>query len=348
MPPVVPPLDHLIALSDDTGIIQHASEAVPNRSTGYCTDDVARAFMVALARMRTVPRDDAAMRLASTYLSFLHDAQIEDGRFHNFMAYDRSWLDDVGTHDSCGRALWSLGYGMRYAPTEPWRRVCRSLFDKGLQSMEWLEYTRARAYAVLGLARAYASVREPSYAAPLRHLAESLCAAYEANADAQWQWFEPVMTYDNGRLPEALLRAARALDDERFGEIGLQALRFYERVTIENGIFVPIGNDGWYPRGGNRARYAQQPLEATALIDAELAALDLTGDAIHRDHAELGLAWFYGKNSRGVTMAAGGGCYDGLGEFDVNRNMGAESTLALLAGAYAIDERRSWSLRAVR
>ncbi len=116
---------------------------------------------------------------------------------------------------------------------------------------------------------------------------------------------------------------------------------------FENGTFVPIGNRGWYPRGGPRALYGQQPLEACALIDAELAAFDATGDARHLADAELGLAWYYGKNSRSETMAHGGGCYDGLEEDAVNRNMGAESTLALLAGAYAMGERQNRTLRAV-
>ena len=138
------------------------------------------------------------------------------------------------------------------------------------------------------------------------------------------------------------------MQEPRYGEAGLAALAFYERVTIENGIFVPIGNDGWYQRGGKRARYAQQPLEACAMVDAELAAFDVTGDARHVAIAELALEWYYGKNSRGIAMANGGGCYDGLDESAVNRNMGAESTLALLSAAYTMAARRARVLRAVR
>jgi hypothetical protein len=126
----VPSLEHLVRLSDDTGIIQHATELVPNRSTGYCTDDVARAFMVALMYLRLRPEDPTAQRLANVYLSFLFDAQIEgDGRFHNFMDYNRTWLDEIGTNDSCGRAMWGLGFGMRFAPDTASRRVCRAIFE---------------------------------------------------------------------------------------------------------------------------------------------------------------------------------------------------------------------------
>ncbi|MEO6834836.1 MAG: hypothetical protein ABI231_02885 [Candidatus Tumulicola sp.] len=345
--PLLPSLDYLAVLSDDTGVIQHATETVPDRSTGYCTDDVARAFMVVLARLRMTPRDEVALRLASTYLSFLQHAQLEDGRFHNFMSYERTWLDVVGTQDSCGRAMWALGYGIRHAPTQAWRRACRALFDRGLGSIESFEYLHPRAYTILGLAHAYETLRETPYAAAFRYLGDALAKAYETQRSDDWPWFAPTMTYDNARLPEAMIRAGFALGDARYAGVGANTLAFFERVTILDGTFVPIGNCGWYPRGGPRALYGQQPLEACALIDAELAAFDAGGDARHLAAAEIGLAWYYGKNSRAETMAHGGGCYDGLEEKAVNRNMGAESTLALLAGAYAMGERQTRTLRAV-
>jgi hypothetical protein len=321
---------------------------VPNRKWGYCTDDVARAFMVTLAHLRLAPADRLSQRLASIYLAFLQHAQLDDGRFHNFMDYDRRWLDEVGTHDSCGRAIWALGYGAANAPSQTWRRVCGMLLDRALPSLDSLEYLRSRAYAALGLAHAHRALKDPKHATALQALAGKILAAYEATAGDDWQWFEDVMTYDNARLPEALIRAGQVLQDQRFGEIGLAALTFYESVTMENGIHVPIGNEGWYPRGGPRARYVQQPLEACAMVDAELAAFDLTGDTSHVAAAQLALDWYYGKNSRGITMANGGGCYDGLGEEAVNPNMGAESTLALLSAAYMMAARQARVLRAVR
>lgn len=337
-----------MTLSDDVGVIQHALETVPNRKFGYCTDDVARAFMVALAHARLAPSERLNQRLASTYLAFLQDAQLDDGRFHNFMAYDRTWSDEVGTHDSCGRAIWALGYGVAYAASEPWRRVCGVLLDRALPSLEILEYIRSRAYAALGFAHAFAALAEPRYAAALRYLADEILAAYEATAANDWRWFEKVMTYDNARLPQALIRAGQVLRDASYGTAGLESLAFYEKVTTEDGVHVPIGNDGWYERGGRRARYAQQPLEAFAMVDAELAAFDLTGDTAHFAAAENALEWYYGKNSRGIVMVRDGGCCDGLGESSVNSNQGAESTLAFLAAAYAMAERRARALRAVR
>ncbi len=344
----LPPLDHLAVLTDGVGVIQHAVETVPNRSTGYCTDDVARAFMVVLARLRLAPRDEQATRLASTYLSFLESAQLEDGRFHNFMSYERTWLDEVGTEDSCGRAMWALGYGIRYAPSEPWRRVCRMLFDRGLESIDSYTFLRPRAYTMLGLAYAFPALHDARYAAAFRYLGDALAQAYETTRGVDWPWFEETMTYDNARLPEAMLRAGHALGDAAYGDLGLVTLSFVERLTMQNGIFVPIGNDGWYRRGGSRAIYCQQPLEAAGMVDAELAGFDATGDESRLANAQAALAWFYGKNTRGETMAHGGGSYDGLGADGVNRNMGAESTLALLAAAYALAERQKVALRVVR
>jgi hypothetical protein len=338
----------LALLSDDVGVVQHALRSVPNRKTGYCTDDASRAFIVALEYLRFNPNDRLSQRLASNFLAFLQHAQMDDGRFHNFMDYDRRWSDEVGTPDSCGRAIWALGFGVANAPAEPWRGACASLLDRALPSLGWLGFPRSRAYAAIGLAHAFAATNESAYADGLRALAAELVEAYESVASAEWPWFENAMFYDNARLPEAMIRAAAALAEPRFRDVGLTTLAFYERVTIEDGVHVPIGNDGWYHRGGKRARYAQQPLEACAMVDAELAGFDLTGDARHYANAELAMEWYYGKNSRGIEMAQGGGCYDGLEEDAVNENMGAESTLAFLSAAAALAARRARILRAIR
>jgi hypothetical protein len=348
MPQTLPSLDYVATLTDGTGIVQHAFESIPNRSTGYCTDDIARGFIVALMRARLAPRDQEAMRLASTYLSFLHDAQLDDGRFHNFMSYDRAWLDAVGTHDSCGRAIWSLGYGVRYAPTAAWRRVCRQMLDRSLQAVDWLDFPRAEAYTMIGLAHAAVAEAAPGYRSVLRKLAERSMRRYDENQEPQWTWYEQQMTYDNARLPEALIRAGATLEVPTFIDIGRATLDFYERVVFEDGIFVPIGNDGWYRNGGERARFAQQPLEAVSMVDAELAAFATDREPARLVAAEMALAWYYGKNSLGIALASGGGCYDGLEPAGINKNMGAESTLAHLAGAYALAEHRQSVLRVAR
>lgn len=342
------PLDHLITLSDDVGVIQHAIENVPNRATGYCTDDVSRALIVALARLRVVPDDASARRLASVYLAFLAEAQRDDGRFRNFMSYERRWLDETGTQDSNGRALWSLGYAVRYAPDDRWRRVGLRLFRRALGTLDALEYPLSEAYAMLGLSEICSARRERAYASALSMLADRSLERLAAQSRPGWTWFGDTMTYDVARLPQALLCAGAALGEARFVDGGLLSLGFYEGIAFEDGVFVPIGNQGWYVRGGTRARYDQQPLEAAAMVDAEFAAFDATGDPARRAAAQAAMAWYEGVNSEGIVMEHGGGCYDGLGRGAANANMGAESTLALLSAAYAFAARRRSSVVAAR
>ena len=333
-----PVLDHLVALSDDVGIAQHAIYDVPNRREGYCTDDVARAFIVAVAASEHGRDRETALRLGHTYLAFLLDAQRDDGRFHNFMSYGRAWLDEAGTPDSNGRAIWALGFGARFASRESWRLICTHRIERALPNVAHLEHVRSKAYAALGLVHAFDAShrRQRAIESSLREIASDLTARHSAYATADWDWFENELTYDNARLPEALLRIGTVLEDRAIVALGVRTLAFYESLCIEDGTFVPIGNAGWYRKGGTRARYAQQPLEAASLVDVGLAAEAATGDRRYRRLAEAGLEWFYGRNSRGVVMTASGGCFDGLEEISVNRNMGAESTLAYLASAFAL------------
>jgi len=345
-----PVLDHLVTLTDDVGVIQHAVHDVPARSTGYCTDDVARALMVAVGAAAEKDLRKSANRLAERYLAFLYDAQLADGRFHNFMGYDRRWLDLVGTQDSFGRALWSVGFGMRYAARDSWRRVCALIFERAFAVVATLEYSRSRAYAIIGMSHALEARgrSDPTLSHAIRCEAEALVQLFERNAADDWLWFEPVMTYDNARLPEALLRAGAVLDDARFVRVGLDTLGFYERVTVQDRIFVPIGNQGWYPRGGVRARFGQQPLEAAAMVDAALCAADISRDPHFQGLAELAGDWYFGRNSHGALLVTSGGCRDGIDDHGISTNMGAESTLAYLSSAIALAEPRTARLRMAR
>jgi hypothetical protein len=214
------------------------------------------------------------------------------------------------------------------------------LLQQALPVLTSLEHPRSQAYAALGLAEAVQArheLRGPLVSA-LRTIADELRALYDAERADDWEWFEGSLLYDNARLPEALIRAGMALDDRAFVEIGLRTLDFYESVTLEGDVFVPIGNDGWHRRGGHRARFDQQPLEAAALVDAELAALAATGDGRRLANAERAFSWFVGGNTLGAVLVRDGGCCDGLSEREVNRNMGAESTLAYLAAAFSLAE----------
>ena len=227
--PTLPPLDHLVALTDDVGVIQHAVENVPEpRDRLLHRRCLARVHGRARARApcaRAIERS-AAPRVRSIS-SFLHDAQLDDGRFHNFMSYDRRWLDEVGTHDSCGRAIWALGYGVRYAPRDAWRRVCGQMLDRALARSRLAGvHPRAQAYAATrSRARGRRAKPTPGYAIGVAQARGAIDRRrYEATATADWHWFENAMTYDNARLPEAMLRAGPALADRRYVAIGLRTL----------------------------------------------------------------------------------------------------------------------------
>ena len=327
-------------MTDDVGVLQHATFDVPNRSCGYCTDDVGRALIVA-CDAAAQPGDRVAGRLVTTYLSYLHDAQLPDGWFHNFMGYDRGWQDAVGAPDAVGRAIWGLGYAEAYAPRVSWKTLAGQMRRRALDAIPRMEYVRSYAYASLGLAHALAS--RPDDELVVRALLDDalgkIAAAYDAVRTDGWAWCEPALTYDNARLPEALLRGGTLLGNPRYRDIGLAMLDFYCGAVIEDDTFVPVGSAGWYPRGGVKSRSGQQPLEAAAMVDASLVAFDLTGDERWQRIAEIAHAWYFGNNTHHATLVAHGGCCDGIDDGGVNPNMGAESTLCYLMSASALAKR---------
>jgi hypothetical protein len=344
-----PVLDHLVTMTDDVGMFQHARFDVPNRSFGYCTDDVARALMVAIEATRDRATEHIGAKLVTTYLAFLYDAQLPDGWFHNFMGYDRRWQDHRGTHDSLGRAIWGLGHCVARAPRDAWRRVAREQLDAAIPHVGGLPHLRSLAYSALGLAAVAAS--EPADALitnALRAAVAPISAAYRAVATPDWRWCEEMMTYDNARLCEALIRAGIVLGDQTLVREGTEMLAFYAGIVIEDGMFVPIGNDGWYRRGGPRARFGQQPLEAAALVSASLAAYAATGDPAYRTLAGIAGDWYFGRNTHRFLMVTNGGCRDGIDPTGVSPNMGAESTLAYLMSAISLADAQQESLRIAR
>jgi hypothetical protein len=344
-----PVLDHLVTMTDDVGMFQHARFDIPNRSFGYCTDDVARALIVAVEATRDRATEQIGAKLVTTYLAFLFDAQLPDGWFHNFMGYDRRWQDHRGTHDSFGRAIWGLGHCVARAPRDAWRRVAREQLHAALPHVVGLRHLRSLAYSALGLAAVAAA--EPGDARitdALRAAAGPIAEAFRATATPGWQWCEETMTYDNARICEALIRAGTVLGDHALLHAGLVMLDFYASVVVEGGMFVPIGNDGWYPRGGERARFGQQPLEAAALVSAALAALAATGDVRYRGLAAVAGDWYFGRNTHGFLMVTNGGCRDGIDRNGVSPNMGAESTLAYLMSAISLADSQQQALRIAR
>ena len=325
-------LDHLARLTDDTGIIQHATYGVPDRRFGYSTDDAARALVVVLMHYER-EGDELSLSLINRYLSFLQYQQLPDGHFHNFMDYARHHADERGSEDTLGRALWGLGEAVAHGPTEITRGLAGEMFEKALGSLQ-LQHPRAMAYAICGL---YGFLQKYSGAAlarrKLRELANHLAGWFKPDS-AEWRWFGDELTYANAKMPHAMLLAFKATGEERFKQIGLDSLDFLLRVTYRRDHFDFIGNQGWYCWGGERAVLSQQPIEAGYTAEACLEAYDITGTSQYLDKARAAAEWLLGRNRLGARLydCTTGACSDGLDPHGPSMNQGAESVIcALLA-----------------
>ncbi len=325
--------DHLVRLTDDVGILQHAKFVVPDRNHGYCTDDNARA-LVAVLMAKDGAADSAPITdLACVYISYLHYAfNDENGRFRNFMGYDRRWLEEVGSEDSHGRAIWGLGEAVALAESEDIRAAARHVFDKALPVLIDFTSPRAWAFALIGIHAYLGKIDGDGQVRRIRDkLADKLLRQYRENAREDWPWIEDKVTYANGKVSQALILTGRSLEEREMLEAGLQSLEWLVNIqTDPRGHFVPIGNNGWYRRGGEKARFDQQPIEAQGVIEACRTAHEATDDPKWIAAAQRALEWFFGRNDLNVPLydRRTGGCRDGLQSDGPNRNQGAESTLA--------------------
>jgi len=328
-------LDHLRQMTDTTGIFQHATFTIPNYFEGYCTDDNARALLVAVLLEELGKDKPLVQRIASTYAAFLQSAfNIERGRFHNFLGFDRRWLDEIGSDDSHGRALWALGVCVGRSTRGDLPLWAASYFELALPAI--LETTSPRSWAfgllgIQGYLRRFAGERRVEQTREV--LVARLLDLYDRAATPDWPWFEEALSYDNARLPQALITVGDACGNSRASEVGLAALGWLVSVqSAPQGHFRAIGCNGFYRKGGEPARFDQQPIEACATVSACLEAFQLTQDSFWMAEARSAFEWYLGRNDLGQELydPATGGCCDGLQEDRVNRNQGAESTLAFL------------------
>ena len=322
----------LQALTDDTGILQHAKSSIADRREGYTTDDNARA-LIAVLKYHRLRGKEHALNLARTYLSFLLHVQKEDGRVHNFIGYNRDFLDAEGSEDSLGRVLWACGYCQDAPIPEDFRMTAKEIFDKSLIWASRSGSPRTHAFAILGLyhyAKAFPQDKNPP--SNVIHLADRLCEAYRHESKSSWQWFEPNLTYANARLPHALFRAYQTTGRQEYLHIAEKTFDFLSANDIIQDIFQPVGTQSLQKKGGKRALYDQQPIEASCMVEAASAALQATGKEQYSKIAHIAFDWFMGKNSKNVMVynPATGGCYDGITPEGLNRNQGAESGLSYL------------------
>jgi hypothetical protein len=334
-------LDHVNALTDDTGVLQHAIFTVPNRGEGHTTDDNARAliFTVMLespAKEEKTRANSLVANFSARYLSFLeHAFNAASGRFRNFLGYDRKWNEAVGSEDCHGRAVWALGSVLGRSSDHGLRCAAGRLFELSLPAVVEFYSPRACAYALLGIQEYLDSYPGDRDAQKIRSvLAGRLLAMYESIHQMDWKWYENVLAYGNARLPQAMLLVGPACSDDRMVSTGLQALGWLIETqrSETDGHFVPIGSQGFYRQGAEKARFDQQPLEAAGAVSACLQAYRVTGESRWRDEAWSAFNWFLGGNDLQLSLydSLTGGCRDGLHPERANENQGAESTLSFL------------------
>jgi glycosyltransferase involved in cell wall biosynthesis len=331
--------DHLLTLVDDVGIVQHANGVIPNRHSGYCVDDVARLAVVALELAR---RDDEQVWTAIVYrsLAFLQDAADDECGMRNFMGYDRRWLDDPHSGDHVGRSVWALGEILATAWVPAVVRPSERLLDGIVRTIPANASLRTGAYTALGLAHLDPDRLDLVARSVLQRALENLADAYASHARPGWLWFEDKLTYDNARLPHALITGGVALGRPELTQTGLSALRWLgDESGLSEGTLRLTGHDGRTRREPAPGGGDEQPLDASAFVEAELAAFAVTGDPEHGLRAQHSFDWFLGRNrlQRPLYDFATGGCCDGLGAETTNDNEGAESTLAFHRAALLLD-----------
>ncbi len=327
-------LDHVEQLTDSVGIFQHAVYAMPDYAEGYCTDDNARALLLMVLMEGSEPDTPIRRQLATRYAAFVqHAFDLEGRRFRNFMGFDRRWRDEVGSEDCFGRCLWVLGVCLGRSKHRSFQQWAAGLLLQALPELEATQSPRTWAFGLLGVHEYLDQAggdRQVSTANDA--LAARLIDLYERQSAADWPWFEPVLSYDNAKLPHALIASGRRGGGQRQRalQLGLKTLRWLVAEQTRDGRIAPIGSNGFFRQGGARARFDQQPIEAQSTVSARIEAFEATHDPFWRDEARRAFEWFLGRNDLDQPLynPSSGGCYDGLHFDRVNFNQGAESTLA--------------------
>jgi len=329
----MPSLTHLDRLTDSTGIIQHGIYGLPRRESGYTTDDNARALRLSARLWKNDPSVENLKRTAC-YLSFMEHARSPARGFHNFMGYQRDWLDSGGTEDCQGQAILSLADVAICGLPSGFRDLALELLRDALPAAKELKSLRAIAYLI----QAWHLMRH-SFFKQLDELesiahraADQLVDRYGRSKRRDWFWFEASMTYANAVLPHALFDAADLWGNDPYLTVAETTFGFLELSTVYDGHFSPVGNREWFTNGEEKSVYDQQPVEASTMAAAALAAWRVTQEPQYLRTFQRAYDWFSGQNNLGIAVAnpADGSCCDGLTPCGLNQNQGAESTLAYL------------------
>ncbi|MCK9321708.1 MAG: glycosyl transferase, partial [Bacteroidales bacterium] len=325
-------IEHIKRLTDDTGIIQHAKFGIPNLKEGYCLDDNSRALLMALMTYK-VKKDGFALKLCPIYLSYIHYMQNPDGSFRNFLSFSRQFLDEVGSEDSFGRTIWAIGYMLNNSPNDSYYQIGRLIFDKATPFFDNLKSIRSIANTIIGISHYLRSnMSDEVMIERLRKLTQVLIEQYELNSHDNWNWFEELLAYDNAILPLAMLHAAEILNEDSIKKIAFESMQFLTDHTMSQGYLSIIGNEKWYKKDGERSMFAQQPIDAMAMVLMFRQAYNISNNKDYLSKLFKSFKWFLGENDLRMSLFnyETKGCFDGLESYGINQNQGAESTLAYL------------------
>jgi glycosyltransferase involved in cell wall biosynthesis len=330
---------HLINLTDNFGVVQFAQNFEPNLRYGYTTDDISRA-LVACCMCHEKSSDSSKLHLIKTYLNYIKYVQDRKGRFYNFVNRNKKVNSKRWSDDAHGRALWGLGYTMSTQKVpEEHREESREMFDKAMPFVEDISSPRAMAFTILGSYFYNNSFPSRSKRTLIKNLANNLVLMYNENQNHDWQWFEDSLTYDNSRIPEALFYAYLTTGDEKYLNIAKITLDFLSSVSFHNGVFMPVGQRGWFKKGEEKATFDQQPVDVGAMVQTLVLANNITRERKYADKASRAFNWFLGKNILNQVIYDNntGGCYDGIGQECININQGAESTISYLLARLSME-----------
>jgi glycosyltransferase involved in cell wall biosynthesis len=330
-------LNHISNLTDDFAMIQFAKKTEPDPHSGYTLDDNARAMIVCCMNYDQF-QDGRNLDLIQKYLDFNKYVQKNNGKLYNLVEYNKEIRLDQWSSDAQGRSLWALGYLINTNGIPPeLKKEAEQIFRKSLQ-LKNIDSPRAVAFTILGLHYFHKTNPNDENIHHIRKLADYLVGLFEDCTTPNWQWFEENMTYSNSKLPEALLHAYQATKDNKYLDIATSTLNFLRSITFENNIFAPIGQNGWYAKNGKKAYFDQQPVDTGSMVQTLMLAYNITGEKDYLDYATNAFYWFLGKNhlKQVIYDETTGGCFDGLGEFSINLNQGAESTISFQMARLAL------------
>ena len=331
---------HLELLSDSAGIRQHAIHGIPLLESGYTIDDNARA-LIAMLQYGELFQEEIARPSCIKYLSFMNHMQTESGMFRNTLSFDRQIVTEGESLDCLGRAVWACGKTVNSWLNENNKIIAEKMFGKTLPLLEQLWETRPIAFSILGL-NEMAKAGHENAVGLIDLLGERMVGMFEENSDEGWQWFEDSLTYDNARLPQAMFSAFQATGKKSFLEVAEKSFEFLAKTCFEGEMFVPVGQDGWYPKFGEKALFDQQPIEAGSMAQAGVEAFLSTSNDEYKKIALSSFNWFFGGNKLGAAVydKKTGACFDGITSKEVNLNQGAESLVEFLIARFSIEKMR--------